>query len=85
MATISQETGMWMDALRVCKDYLPAKLQSVQAEYDRAVGSKSARDAGLLLSEARQWEASAQYSTAVSCYLKVIMSSGMAKTTVNLV
>ncbi|CAH1397619.1 unnamed protein product [Nezara viridula] len=66
-----KETGMWMDALRVCKEYLPSKLSSVQAEYDRAVGSKASRDAGLLLSEARQWEASGQYATAVSCYLKV--------------
>lgn len=60
-----------MDALRVCKDYLPAKLAAFQAEYDKAIGSKGARDANLLINEARQWESSGQYATAVSCYMKV--------------
>ncbi|XP_073968518.1 intraflagellar transport protein Oseg2 isoform X1 [Rhodnius prolixus] len=66
-----KEASMWMEALRVCRDYLPTKLPSLQSEYDRTVGSRGAKDVGLLVSEARQWESSGQYYTAVKCYLKV--------------
>jgi hypothetical protein len=34
-----QDTGMWQDALRVCKEYLPHKLQQLQDEYDREMTS----------------------------------------------
>ena len=30
-----RDTGMWPEALRVCKEYLPHKLPSLQDEYDR--------------------------------------------------
>lgn len=42
---------MWVDALRVCREYLPAKLASLQAEYEREVGSRGARDVTSILSQ----------------------------------
>ncbi|KAK9502773.1 hypothetical protein O3M35_011482 [Rhynocoris fuscipes] len=70
-----KEAGMWTEALRVSRDYAPAKLSSLQNEYDRTVGNKGAKDVGLLISEARQWESSGQFFTAVKCYLKVNSSN----------
>lgn len=34
---------MWVDALRVCRDYLPNKLQQLQAEYDQEAGAVGGR------------------------------------------
>ena len=34
-----QDSGMWQDALRVCKEYLPHKLPQLQDEYDREMTS----------------------------------------------
>ncbi|XP_014243162.1 intraflagellar transport protein 172 homolog [Cimex lectularius] len=70
-----KDAGMWMEALRVCRDYLPTKLAIVQAEYDKMVGNRGARDVTILLNEAKQWESSGQYITAVKCYLKVNVSN----------
>jgi intraflagellar transport protein 172 len=63
---------MWVDALRVCREYLPSRLPALQAEYDREVGSKGSRDVASVLAEARDWERSGEYKTAVDCLLKVI-------------
>lgn len=35
-----QENNMWVDALRICKEFLPSKLPSVQALYDAQVGNR---------------------------------------------
>lgn len=35
-----QENDMWLDALRICKEYLPSKLPTLQNLYDRQVGTK---------------------------------------------
>ena len=37
---------MWQDALRVCKEYVPHKLQQLQDEYDRVMTDKSTRYVG---------------------------------------
>lgn len=29
-----QDAGMWTDAMRICKDYLPSKLSILQKEYE---------------------------------------------------
>uniref|UniRef100_A0A146M0F0 Intraflagellar transport protein 172 n=2 Tax=Lygus hesperus TaxID=30085 RepID=A0A146M0F0_LYGHE len=71
IVALYKEAGMWMEALRVCTDYMPAKLSALQAEYDKTVGTRNTRDVGVLLNEARQWENNGQYLTAVKCYLKV--------------
>lgn len=31
---------MWQDAMRVCKEYLPQRLQELQDEYEREVLNK---------------------------------------------
>ena len=36
-----KDNGMWPDALRVCKEYLPNKLDQLRDEYDRGVSDKS--------------------------------------------
>ncbi|KAL1129294.1 hypothetical protein AAG570_013823, partial [Ranatra chinensis] len=66
-----QDSGQWVDALRVCRDYMPSRLAALQAEYEQEVGSRGTRDVGSLFSEAKQWENNGQYLTAVQCYLKV--------------
>lgn len=35
-----QDNDMWVDALRICKEYLPSKLPALQNIYDRQVGKK---------------------------------------------
>uniref|UniRef100_A0A3P9LP27 Intraflagellar transport 172 n=1 Tax=Oryzias latipes TaxID=8090 RepID=A0A3P9LP27_ORYLA len=54
-----QDAGMWSDAIRICKEYLPNKLGLLQE------GGEG------LLEQAREWEQSGEYSRAVECYLKV--------------
>lgn len=46
-----KDAGLWVDALRVCREYQPAKLASLQAEYEREVGSRGARDVSSILSQ----------------------------------
>lgn len=38
-----QEAGMWSDAIRMCKEYVPAMLEQLQQEYEREVTRKGAR------------------------------------------
>ena len=67
-----KDNNMWRDALRVCKEYLPHKLKSLQDEYDRETGgSGSGQDADAIMAQARQWEESGDYERAVDCYMKV--------------
>ncbi|KAK2158150.1 hypothetical protein NP493_1800g00020 [Ridgeia piscesae] len=66
-----KDAVMWQDALRVCKEYVPHKLQQLQDQYDREMISKSTKGADTLVSQAREWEASGEYERAVECYAKV--------------
>ncbi|XP_060552918.1 intraflagellar transport protein 172 homolog [Ruditapes philippinarum] len=66
-----RDSGMWQDALRVCKEYVPHKLQQLQDDYDREMTDKSTRGAESMLQQARDWESSGEYARAVECYLKV--------------
>ncbi|RUS80517.1 hypothetical protein EGW08_011738 [Elysia chlorotica] len=73
-----KDSGMWQDALRVCKEYLPHKLQQLQDEYDREAVDRSGSGvqgggggAEALVRQAREWEASGEHQRAVECYLKV--------------
>lgn len=38
-----QEAGLWSDALRICKDYVPSQLEALQEEYEREATKKGAR------------------------------------------
>jgi intraflagellar transport protein 172 len=66
-----RDTGMWPEALRVCKEYLPHKLKALQDEYDRESLAESSRDVDALMAQAQQWEETGEYERAVDCYLKV--------------
>ncbi|XP_055482913.1 intraflagellar transport protein 172 homolog isoform X1 [Psammomys obesus] len=66
-----KEAGLWSDALRICKDYVPGQLEALQEEYEREATKKGARGVEGLVEQARQWEQAGEYSRAVDCYLKV--------------
>lgn len=34
-----RDAGMWVDALRVCREYQPSELPTLQALYEREVGN----------------------------------------------
>ncbi|XP_071532014.1 intraflagellar transport protein 172 homolog [Panulirus ornatus] len=69
-----RDSNQWTEALRVCKEYLPHKLNALQDEYDRTVLSRGSQDAHTLMNQARQWEESGEYARAVDCYMKVTLS-----------
>ncbi|XP_076688928.1 intraflagellar transport protein 172 homolog isoform X3 [Callospermophilus lateralis] len=66
-----KEAGLWSDALRICKDYVPGQLEALQEEYEREATKKGTRGVEGLVEQARQWEQAGEYSRAVDCYLKV--------------
>uniref|UniRef100_A0A2K6MV73 Intraflagellar transport protein 172 homolog n=1 Tax=Rhinopithecus bieti TaxID=61621 RepID=A0A2K6MV73_RHIBE len=76
-----KEAGLWSDALRICKDYVPSQLEALQEEYEREATKKGARGVEGLVEQARHWEQAEEYSHAVDCYLKVRDSgnSGLAE------
>ncbi|KAM5127050.1 LOW QUALITY PROTEIN: intraflagellar transport protein 172 homolog, partial [Mantella aurantiaca] len=66
-----KEAGMWSDAIRICKEYVPAMLEQLQQEYEKEVTKKGARGTEALIEQAREWEQAGEYARAVDCYLKV--------------
>ncbi|KAK4876609.1 hypothetical protein RN001_009115 [Aquatica leii] len=63
---------MWVDALRVCKDYLPSLLPSLQTEYMSNNYNKNT-DVSLeaLLTQANEWAVAGQHRQAIDCLLQV--------------
>lgn len=63
---------MWVDAIRVCKDYLPSLLPSLQAEYTSSNYNKST-DVSLeaLLTQANEWAVAGQHRQAIDCLMQV--------------
>ena len=70
---IWQEQGRWQDVLRVAKEYLPNRLQSLQDEYDSYLTKSHGVSADALISQGRQWEVQGEFSRAVDCYFKVLL------------
>lgn len=67
-----KKIGMWVDALRVCKDYLPSMLSSLQAEYTRSNHNmESGSDLESLLARANEWTIAGQYKQAIDCLLQI--------------
>lgn len=63
---------MWVEALRICRDYLPTLLPSLQAEYSNSNHNKtSAMDLETLLSRANEWALAGQHKQAIDCLLQV--------------
>lgn len=67
-----KSSNMWVDALRVCKDYLPHLYPNLQAEYSSSHHHKMA-DANIetLLSKANEWALAGQHKQAIDCLLQV--------------
>lgn len=63
---------MWVDALRVCRDYLPNIYPSLQAEYSSS-GINKTSDVTIesLLSRANEWALAGQHVHAIECLLQV--------------
>ncbi|XP_054675420.1 intraflagellar transport protein 172 homolog isoform X4 [Grus americana] len=66
-----KEAGMWSEALRICKEYVPSRLEELQEECGREAAKKGSRGTEGLLEQAREWEQAGEYARAVDCYLKV--------------
>ncbi|XP_074392344.1 intraflagellar transport protein 172 homolog isoform X2 [Zonotrichia albicollis] len=66
-----KEAGMWSEALRICKEYLPGRLAELQEECGREAGKKGSSGPEGLLEQAREWEQAGEHARAVDCYLKV--------------
>lgn len=63
---------MWVDALRVCRDYLPNLYPSLQAEYSSSGFNKSSDvTIEFLLSRANEWALAGQHVHAIECLLQV--------------
>ncbi|XP_065179819.1 intraflagellar transport protein 172 homolog [Sycon ciliatum] len=64
--------GMWQDALRVAKEYMPKKaLAQLQKEYDQFMNAQGPRSAEEMLAPAQAWEQSGDHEQAIQAYLKI--------------
>uniref|UniRef100_A0A914VZ84 Intraflagellar transport protein 172 n=1 Tax=Plectus sambesii TaxID=2011161 RepID=A0A914VZ84_9BILA len=68
------------DALRICKEYLPARLAELQDEYDNEQLKSGAKGALSFVAQAKDWEAQGDYERAVACYMKVVPPLTMDET-----
>ncbi|XP_030200601.1 intraflagellar transport protein 172 homolog [Gadus morhua] len=75
-----KDAGMWSDAMRLCKEYLPSKLALLQEEYDSEAAKQGPRGTEGLVEQAQKWEQSGEFTRAVECYLRVKESSNAALT-----
>ncbi|MBN3325630.1 IF172 protein, partial [Atractosteus spatula] len=66
-----KDAEMWSDAMRICKEYVPNKLELLQEEYEKEAVKKGSRGVEGMVEQAREWEQSGEYTRAVECYLKV--------------
>ncbi|XP_037068847.1 intraflagellar transport protein 172 homolog [Pollicipes pollicipes] len=71
-----KEANMWQEALRVCREYAPHKLDELQEEYDKNVmkqtgTSTASGDVKLLLEQAAKWEQTDDVAKAIDCYMKI--------------
>ncbi|XP_059491021.1 intraflagellar transport protein 172 homolog [Neocloeon triangulifer] len=69
-----KENGNWMEALRVCREHLPAKLGTLEAQYKRETGHRGRGGGGegaTVLAEARKLEEAGQQQRAIDLLLRV--------------
>ncbi|EJD74502.1 intraflagellar transporter osm-1 [Loa loa] len=66
-----KESGMWQDAIRIAKDYMPAELQHLEEEFDEVQLKSGAKGILSFIAQARDWEGQGEYVRAIQCYLKV--------------
>ncbi|WKY15558.1 hypothetical protein Q1695_000775 [Nippostrongylus brasiliensis] len=70
-----QESGMWPDALRIAKEYLPHKLLQLQEEFEQIELLGGGRGVNSLLAQGRAFEEQREWAKAVQAYLKVNSST----------
>ncbi|KHJ99604.1 hypothetical protein OESDEN_00375 [Oesophagostomum dentatum] len=66
-----QENGMWPDALRIAKEYLPHQLLQLQEEFEQVELLGGGRGVNSLLAQGRAFEEQREWAKAVQAYLKV--------------
>ncbi|VDO48584.1 unnamed protein product [Onchocerca flexuosa] len=66
-----KESGMWQDAIRIARDYMPTELQHLEEEFDEVQLKSGAKGVLSFIAQARDWESQGEYVRAIQCYLKV--------------
>lgn len=66
-----KESDNWKEALRFCKQHIPAKLSEISAEYDLYLAGKTDSGRDHLLATALQYEKQNDYIRAIEIYLKL--------------
>uniref|UniRef100_A0A1I7Y2L2 TPR_REGION domain-containing protein n=1 Tax=Steinernema glaseri TaxID=37863 RepID=A0A1I7Y2L2_9BILA len=66
-----KELGMWPEAIRIARDYLPNSLPQLQEEYEQVLLKSGAKGAQSFMAQAKDWEAQGEYQRAVAAYLRV--------------
>ncbi|KAJ3089478.1 hypothetical protein HK102_006328 [Quaeritorhiza haematococci] len=66
-----KDSGVWKEALRFAKEYLPNKLAEVHEEYERYISGKNNSGKEEIISTARMLEQQKEYSRAVEMYLRL--------------
>lgn len=66
-----RDMGMWEDALRVARDYVPSMLSALESEYATVQLKAGARGAHSFAQQARDYQERGEYDKAVACLLKV--------------
>ncbi|CAJ0597758.1 unnamed protein product [Cylicocyclus nassatus] len=66
-----QENGMWPDALRIAKQYLPHQLQQLQKDIAQQKLFENGSGINCLLAQGRAFEEQREWAKAVQTYLKV--------------
>uniref|UniRef100_A0A915PPW5 Intraflagellar transport protein 172 n=1 Tax=Setaria digitata TaxID=48799 RepID=A0A915PPW5_9BILA len=66
-----KESGMWQDAIRIAKDYMPAELQQLEEEFDEVQLKSGAKGISSFIAQGRDWETEGEYTRAIQCYLKI--------------
>ncbi|KAI1724366.1 intraflagellar transport protein osm-1 [Ditylenchus destructor] len=75
MLTYYREMGMWTEALRIAREYVPDMLAQVQNEFDDYQLKSGAMGAQSFMAQAKEWEHQKEYRRAVEAYMKVDESS----------
>ena len=73
LVKIYKEARMWSDAQRIAREYCPAKLTEVTADYAQWMHHNES--AGDPSAAGKLWEDSGEYNKAIDAYLKVSVSA----------
>ncbi|XP_078486595.1 intraflagellar transport protein 172 homolog [Ciona intestinalis] len=66
-----RDAGLWNEALRTAREYLPSKFDALQREYEREMARKGPSGVEGMVKQAQEWESQGDYNQAISCYCKV--------------